>query len=184
MAEGDNRIRMGATALGAVDEIQVVTLTDDTDGGTFTLTFEGDTTSALAWDATSATIQTALEALTSIGAGNVAVAGDGPHTVTFDGDLAGQNVSLLTADGSSLTATTGEEGVSVDQGTQGREASATGGGVDEELPGGVAKEDPITMPRTDEAEARAVFYASANNKDVLPEHTARRTAYPLITTTS
>jgi len=41
--------------------------------GTFTLTQNGQTTSAIAWNASAATIQSALEALTTIGAGNVSV---------------------------------------------------------------------------------------------------------------
>ena len=41
--------------------------------GTFTLTFGGDTTAAIAFDATDATIQTALEALPDIDPGDVTV---------------------------------------------------------------------------------------------------------------
>jgi hypothetical protein len=39
--------------------------------GTFTLTFRGDTTSSINWDATSADVVAALELLPSIGAGNI-----------------------------------------------------------------------------------------------------------------
>ena len=44
-------------------------------GGTFTLTFFGSTTASLAYSATAAQVQTALQALGSIGAGNVICAG-------------------------------------------------------------------------------------------------------------
>ena len=88
----------------AVDEVQLVTLATAT-GGTFTLTFGGDTTSALAFNASSATVDAALEALTSIGAGNIAVTGSagGPYTCTFGGTLAGTDVALMTASAAGLT---------------------------------------------------------------------------------
>ena len=40
-------------------------------GGTFTLTFNGQTTAPLAFNATAAQIEAALEALSNIGAGNI-----------------------------------------------------------------------------------------------------------------
>ena len=81
-----------------VDEVQTVTLTGTPTGGTFTLTFGGYTTSSLAYNASAATVQTALRALTSIGGANVDVAGGagGPYTVTFVGTLAKTNVGAIT----------------------------------------------------------------------------------------
>lgn len=52
---------------------EVQTLTINATGGTFTGTFGGQTTTALAYNATAAVVQAALEALSSIGSGNVAV---------------------------------------------------------------------------------------------------------------
>ena len=49
---------------------QKVLLTGSPTGGTFTLTFEGDTTGPIPFDATAAQVQTALEALPNIGPGN------------------------------------------------------------------------------------------------------------------
>lgn len=66
-------------ALGRVDQAAT--------SGTFTLTFDGDTTSALNYNATAAEVDTALNALTSITtAGGVTVSGSngGPFTVAFD----------------------------------------------------------------------------------------------------
>lgn len=66
-------------ALGRVDQAA--------SSGTFTLTFDGDTTSALNYNATAADVDTALNALTSITtAGGVTVSGSngGPFTVAFD----------------------------------------------------------------------------------------------------
>ena len=85
------------------------TVTVDASGGTFTLTFGGDTTApAIAHDAPPAgtgSVQKALEGLASIGAGNVSVGGEGggPYTVTFRGALANTDVPTMTANGSGLT---------------------------------------------------------------------------------
>lgn len=72
--------------------------------GTYTLTHSGNTTTAIAFGATPAAVQTALEALASIGTGNVVVSLTtlGPttatantvYTIEFRGTLAGQAVTL------------------------------------------------------------------------------------------
>ncbi len=83
----------------ANDEIQTVTITGAPTGGTFTLSYGGNTTSALAYNATAAAVQTALQALASIGAGNALVSGSagGPYTVRFTSTLGLSNVALMTA---------------------------------------------------------------------------------------
>ncbi|MFN9851522.1 MAG: hypothetical protein ACK57P_06880, partial [Planctomycetota bacterium] len=60
---------------GPVSERQSVGWTTGMFGlsGTFTLSHGGQTTAPIAWNATAATIQTALEGLSTIGAGNIAV---------------------------------------------------------------------------------------------------------------
>jgi hypothetical protein len=72
--------------------------------GTFTLTLDGDTTSALSYGASAATVQSALNALASvISAGGVTVTGSAPiYRISFV--TAGAR-SLLTADATSLTPT-------------------------------------------------------------------------------
>ena len=55
------------------DAVQQVALTGSS--GTFTLTFGGQTTAAIAYNATAATVQSALQSLSSIGSGNVLVSG-------------------------------------------------------------------------------------------------------------
>lgn len=69
--------------------IQTVTLVGTVTGGTFRMTYDGQSTSALAYNASAATVDAALEALSTIGTGNVAVTGSagGPYTVTFGGTL-------------------------------------------------------------------------------------------------
>lgn len=96
-------VKLSAAASGGTDE--VVTLTIDATGGTFTLTFGGQTTAAIAENATAATVQAALEALSTIGAGNVQVVGSagGPYTIIFRGSLGRQDVGAITTDATLLT---------------------------------------------------------------------------------
>ncbi len=73
------------------------------------MTYNSQTTAAIAFDAAATTgansVRSWLEALSSIGSGNVAVTGaaGGPYTVTFQGTLAKQDVTTITANGSGLT---------------------------------------------------------------------------------
>jgi hypothetical protein len=82
-------------------EVQTVTITGTPTGGSFTLTWSGQTTAAIAYNATAATVKTALEALSNINVGDVITAG-GPFpgtavTVTFTGQYAGVNVAQMTS---------------------------------------------------------------------------------------
>ena len=100
-----------------VDEIQ--TITGTATSGTFTLSYGGETTGALSYDASAADIETALELLTGID--DVTVAG-GPLgtagiTVTFDGASVEQtDVDLLTVNDVDLAGGT----VSSEETTKGR----------------------------------------------------------------
>jgi hypothetical protein len=105
------------------NEVQTVTITGTPTGGTFTLTFNGRTTTAIAYNAASSAVQTALQALSSIGAGNATVTGSagGPYTVTFTGGLAATNVPPMTATAAltggttpGVTIATPTPGVSID----------------------------------------------------------------------
>lgn len=89
-------------------EVQTVTITGTPTGGTVTLTFDGETTGAIAYNATAATVLAALEALSNVDVGSVVVTGGpGPGTawiVTFSGtQYLGANVPVMTASGASLT---------------------------------------------------------------------------------
>jgi hypothetical protein len=106
------------------NEVQTVTITGTPTGGTFTLSFDGATTSGIAYNANAATVQAALEALSSVDAGAVVVTGGpGPgtaFTVTFSGtQFQGTNVPAMTASGASLTGGTSPD-VTI--------ATSTGGG--------------------------------------------------------
>lgn len=84
------------------NEIQSITVTAT--GGTFTLTFSGETTSAVAYDATADTLYTALIGLSNIDVGDVAVTKAGSvFSVTFQGVYEGDNVAQMTVDTTSLT---------------------------------------------------------------------------------
>jgi hypothetical protein len=96
------------TYLGAaVNEVQDVTVAAPE--GTFTLSFRGDETVAIPFEASEATVQGDLEALPSIGAGNVTVTGGPgdatgtkPYVLTFTGALAGRDTGAVGTNGEQL----------------------------------------------------------------------------------
>lgn len=91
----------------SINERQTLRVLGTPTGGTFTLTYAGQTTSGIAHDADAATVQAALVALSNIGTGNVTcTGGDLPGTavvIEFTGDLAATDVETIAADGASLT---------------------------------------------------------------------------------
>lgn len=92
------------TAGVGTNEVQTIEIDDGVSGGTFTLTYSGQTTGALAYSASAATVEAALEALNNVGLGGVTVTGASPKwTVTFTGTLASTDVALLIGDGALLT---------------------------------------------------------------------------------
>lgn len=99
----------------ATDEVQLVTVTGAT-GGTFTLTYDGEETDAIAYNATAATVQAELEQLPNLAVGDVVVTGNagGPYTVTFGGELADTNVAAITSDVTELDGTNEVQTVTVD----------------------------------------------------------------------
>jgi hypothetical protein len=116
------------TDVAEVDE--AVTLTEGgtaVSAGYFTVTVNGETTGHVAWNATAADLQTALEALPSIGAGNVVVTGGpihvAPFVITYEGDFEGVNVPATTV---TVTGLTGLITVSTVQGTA---TGGTAGGI-------------------------------------------------------
>jgi YD repeat-containing protein len=94
---------------GATSEVQRVGFTGSSlFGGTFTLTYDGQTTSGIAYNASAATVQAALEALSNVDPGEVGVVmtfdtfSKKEWQLTFQGDLAGTNVAQTTIDTSSV----------------------------------------------------------------------------------
>lgn len=82
-------------------------------GGDHTLTFGANTTGSISYTDSAATIQTALQGLASIGAGNILVTdvGGGNFNLRFTGSLAGTSQPLISM-ASSLTGCTSIPGVS------------------------------------------------------------------------
>ncbi|HNR35577.1 MAG TPA: hypothetical protein PKO36_10380 [Candidatus Hydrogenedentes bacterium] len=86
-------------------EWQTIVFRGGPEGGSFTLTFQGQTTAPLPLGASSAEVQSALEALPAIGAGNIEVEdarGLPTYFCTFKGVFANTAVPLMTANGSGL----------------------------------------------------------------------------------
>jgi hypothetical protein len=103
MVERRWRITARGSSLATQNEVQ--TFTTNATGGTFTLTFMGYTTGAIAYDATTGTVQTAVRLLPPLVAGaNVTVGGaPGAWTFTFANVYAATLVDLMRYDGTSLT---------------------------------------------------------------------------------
>lgn len=91
-------------AVAGVDEIQTVSIPAAATGGTFTLTFDGQTTDTIAYNADGAAVDAKLEALSNIGAGDVAVVGSagGPWVVTFGTALGDAPQADITGNGALL----------------------------------------------------------------------------------
>lgn len=110
--------------VGVLNERQQLAVTGGPpEGGTFTLTFSGQTTAAIPFNATAAQVAAALSALSNIGPGNVtATGGPFPGTaivVEFVGAMRGANQPQMTAadtftkalgDPGDVTVTTLQEG--------------------------------------------------------------------------
>jgi len=94
----------------AEDEIQTITENDVT-GGTFTVTYDEQETTAIPYDATGADVEAVLELLSTIGEGNVQVTGiaEGPFVCTFINDLGSLPIELMTIDDTEITGGGGEE---------------------------------------------------------------------------
>jgi len=89
------------------NEQQTLTITGTPTGGTFKLSFRGVATANIAYNASAANVVSALEAISTVGTGNVtATGGPLPGTavvITFAGQLAGQNVPMIAVNTSALT---------------------------------------------------------------------------------
>jgi hypothetical protein len=98
----------GITLTPGTNEVQTLHKTGTVTAGTFTLTFKGETTTALAFGATNTTIQSALVLLPNLSsAGAIAVTGGPAGTsdvvFTFGGQYASVDVPLIVSDSSLLT---------------------------------------------------------------------------------
>jgi flagellar capping protein FliD len=104
----DSKIKVdGFPSTAPVAEVQHLDFIEKATGGTFTLTYDGQTTAEMDIAATLAEVQAALEALSNVSAGDIIVDGDtlssnnGTMTFTF-AETAG-DVNMLVIDSSGLT---------------------------------------------------------------------------------
>lgn len=112
---------LGRSTATAVAEVQTITITGTPTGGSFTISFTNpwtgrvETTAAIAYNATAATVQTALLALDSFESGDLACTGGAfPGTavvVTFGGRYAQRDVTALSTTDSFTGGTTPESAV-------------------------------------------------------------------------
>lgn len=107
---GSPSIAVATTTAGGsgVDEVQTVTISGGPTGGTFTLTFNGQTTAAIPYNATALQVQAALQALSNVGTGaakfysayftNMSLDGQSvtPARFLFQAKPAGSTVNLAT----------------------------------------------------------------------------------------
>jgi hypothetical protein len=102
-SHGDVYVATGVGREGVDDEQSVEVV--GASGGTFTLGFEGQTTAPLAYSAGATEVRVALEALSTIGDGNVHVreVAAGSFSVVFEGALEERDLPQLTADAADLT---------------------------------------------------------------------------------
>lgn len=109
----DNAFDSGAAAYcpaqtfvgGGTNEVQRITTSGAPASGTFTLTYSGQTTADIAYNSSAATVDSALEALSNIGSGDVTCTG-GPLPaaidIAFTGSLAATNVPQITVNDDGL----------------------------------------------------------------------------------
>jgi len=100
-------VRNGVT--DTTSELQRVQISGDPYLGTWAITINGNTSSAIAVDATLAEITTAIEGITGIGAGNATVTGSTlDFTIQYDASLG--NVATASIDVANLTGSVGKTG--------------------------------------------------------------------------
>jgi len=101
-------LKLGAQVVSVVPQpvnrINEVTLGGTASSGSFTLTFNGQTTTAIAHDASDVVVRTALEALSNINPGDVTVSGSRPWNVAFQGQYGGRDLPF-SINGSNLVGT-------------------------------------------------------------------------------
>lgn len=111
---GGALLNAGAPSAGT-SEVQTLTIGGTPTSGTFKLAFKGQVTGSITWSSTNATllanVDAALEALSTIGTGNITTAagtltaGIGTITLTFAGTLATKAVPIISVNTNALAGT-------------------------------------------------------------------------------
>ena len=126
-----NNLKVTAQAGIGANEVQRIAITGQPAGGTYTLTYAGQTTNPISYSANAGKVQAALEALGNISSGDVQCTTDastGEILVEFKGSLSRTDVPLLVADSSGLiggdnptaTITVTQDGLPADDSLLGR----------------------------------------------------------------
>jgi hypothetical protein len=139
--------------VNGVSEVQRLTITGTPTGGTFTLTWSGQTTAAIAYNATAAVVQAALEALSNIDVGEVACSGGPlPGTavdITFQNGLGGKNQPAATTTDSLTGGSSPASAITTPTpGVQGTYRGAAFGAILLDTVNGVIYEQTNTSPAT------------------------------------
>lgn len=89
--------------------VQTLKLSGNPTGGTFTITYNGETTAAIAYNASPGAVQAALEALAGVAPGDLTVSGSAGSTyvIAFSGNPTTADYVVVTADATALTSGTG-----------------------------------------------------------------------------
>jgi flagellar hook-associated protein 2 len=95
-AAQDSKIKVdGFPNTSATPEVQTVSLSGSPDDGSFTLTYRGETTSDIDYDATADEIEEALEALSTVNSGDITVSSSIGNGTTFEFASSLGNVDML-----------------------------------------------------------------------------------------
>lgn len=116
----------GATSVAVVNQVQNLQFVGPPTGGTYAIGFEGAETPQMPWNQNAAALQTALQALPGIGAGNATVTNDGSggFNVAFVGALSGVESPRLSVDATQLLGP-GNQDIVVTETVQGSPAEST-----------------------------------------------------------
>jgi hypothetical protein len=126
ITSGPDAGKIGPFMAAGTKEVQTLTKAGTVSGGTFTITFKGETTAPIAWNAVAADVQAALIALSTVGTGGVTVTGGplntGAFSVTFNlnGDQPAMttDVTDLEGSGAGVTVATSTGGSGANDGRQ------------------------------------------------------------------
>jgi hypothetical protein len=122
--------------VATTQEVQSLTLTANATDGTFTLTYKGQTTAAIAYNANAATTKAALEALSTVGTDDITVGGQplnttGATTFTFAAEIG--DAPMLSVDLSSCGVTAEVQTLTSDDATEGTFTLSYGGDTTTDL---------------------------------------------------
>jgi hypothetical protein len=111
------------------NEVWTLTSTNTPTGGTFTITYNGQTTAAIPYNETAANIATAIVALSNVGVGDIVGAGGPinttPVTLTAAAAFANKGLNVPTVNGAALTNATNSADIGIVTTTQGATALPT-----------------------------------------------------------